>query len=171
LYEIGYAGNNGHPYTPIAEAMIQDGVIGRNQLSLATLIRTFRARPELIDRYCWQNDRFIFFKPAPGGPFGSINVPVTPYRSIATDKGVFPRACLAFADTRLPADFSGQIRNIRFASFVIDQDTGGAIRAAGRCDVYLGVGPAAETLAGRTGAEGALYYLFVRPAEVATVGP
>jgi hypothetical protein len=30
---------------------------------------------------------------------------------------------------------------------------------------------AAEALAGRTGAEGALYYLFVRPAEVATVGP
>lgn len=43
--------------------------------------------------------------------------------------------------------------------------------AAGRCDVYLGVGPAAEALARRTGAEGALYYLFVRPAEVATVGP
>ncbi|NLG42543.1 MAG: transglycosylase, partial [Phycisphaerae bacterium] len=40
--------------------------------------------------------------------------------------------------------------------------TGGAIRAAGRCDVYMGIGPQAEATAGRTGAEGALYYIFVK---------
>jgi len=31
--------------------------------------------------------------------------------------------------------------------FALDQDTGGAIRAAGRCDVYMGVGDDAGKLA------------------------
>jgi membrane-bound lytic murein transglycosylase A len=45
----------------------------------------------------------------------------------------------------------------------MDQDTGGAIRAAGRCDVFMGTGPEVGELAGRTLAEGKLYYIFVRP--------
>jgi len=47
--------------------------------------------------------------------------------------------------------------------FALDQDTGGAIRAAGRCDIYLGVGDDAGKLAGQTYQEGRLYYLFLKP--------
>jgi membrane-bound lytic murein transglycosylase len=46
---------------------------------------------------------------------------------------------------------------------VLDQDTGGAIRAAGRCDVYMGEGDEAGQLAGQTYQEGRLYYLFAKP--------
>ena len=49
-----------------------------------------------------------------------------------------------------------------YRAFACDQDTGGAIRAAGRCDVYMGVGEAAGHLAGRIYAEGKLYYLFTK---------
>jgi membrane-bound lytic murein transglycosylase A len=45
---------------------------------------------------------------------------------------------------------------------MLDQDTGGAIRTAGRADIYLGVGPNAERLAGSTKVEGQLYYLFLK---------
>ena len=47
--------------------------------------------------------------------------------------------------------------------FVCDQDTGGAIRAPGRCDIYMGVGPSAGRLAGGTYQEGRLYYFFLKP--------
>lgn len=162
LYEIGYAANNGYDYTPVAMVMINDGVISRDALSLQTLLEYFARHPESVSRYCWQNNRYVFFKEAPGGPYGSINVPVIPYRSIATDKQVFPRACLAFLDTSVPTRSGERITPAKFGSFGLDQDTGGAIRAAGRCDIYMGQGPAAEALAGRTGAEGKLYYLFVK---------
>jgi membrane-bound lytic murein transglycosylase A len=46
--------------------------------------------------------------------------------------------------------------------FLFDQDTGGAIRTAGRADLYLGIGPEAEEAAGRTKIEGQLYYLFLK---------
>ncbi len=161
LYELGYAGNNGHDYRPIAKQMIDDGVIRRDELSLQTLLRYFEQHPDQIARYTWLNDRYIFFKQTSGGPFGSIGVPVTPYRTIATDKEVFPRAGLAYLVTQVPGP--GGTAPTRFMQFACDQDTGGGIRAAGRCDIFIGIGDGAEAVAGRVGSEGRLYYVFVRP--------
>jgi membrane-bound lytic murein transglycosylase A len=162
LWELGYAGNNGHEYSSVAQAMIADGVLTRKQLSLQNLIRYFKAHPEDLRKYVWRNDRYVFFKETSGGPYGSIGARVTPYRSIATDKEVYPRACLAFLRTSIPVRRGDEIDQARFSSFVLDQDTGGAIRAAGRCDIYVGIGPAAEAVAGGVGSEGALYYVFVK---------
>lgn len=162
LWELGYAGNNGHEYRPIAEPMIADGVLKKADLSLQTLLRYFQQHPEQVEKYVWQNPRYIFFKETTGGPYGSIGVPVTRFRSLATDKTIFPRACLAFIDTNLPQHAAGGVMVRPHAEFALDQDTGGAIRAAGRCDVYMGVGPDAEALAGRTYAEGDLYYIFLK---------
>lgn len=162
IYELGYAGNNGHEYTPIARAMIRDGRIRREELSLQRLLQYFREHPDQLFYYAWQNDRYVFFKEAPGGPFGSIGVPVTDVRSIATDKSVFPRACLAFMRTNLPVVQGGQVKQVPYSAFALDQDTGGAIRAAGRCDIFMGIGPSAEAVAGRTGSEGQLYYIFTK---------
>ncbi len=162
LWELGYAGSNGREYTSVGNKMVEDGLIGRDQLSLNAMIDYFRAHPDQVQPACWANDRYIFFQETSGGPFGSIGTPVTEYRTIATDKEVFPRACLAFVDTRLSRLYEGTPQDLPFASFVLDQDTGGAIRAAGRCDVYMGVGDQAGIVAGRTGAEGQLYYIFVK---------
>ncbi len=162
LYEIGYAGNNGHDYTAISKQMIQDGVIGRGDLSLQKLLAYFRDHPKQTFHYAWKNERYVFFQNTAGGPFGSLNTPVIAGRTVATDKTIFPRAALTFVDAELPARYDGQIVTQRRQLFTLDQDTGGAIRAAGRCDLYLGIGPDAEAVAGRTGSEGRLYYLFVR---------
>ena len=62
-------------------------------------------------------------------------------------------------DTTLPGRGG---RPERFRQLMLDQDTGGAIRTAGRADVYVGIGPAAERRAGATRSEGQLYYLFLR---------
>ena len=73
---------------------------------------------------------------------------------MATDKSLFPRGALVYA--------SGPEGASPVNRFLFDQDTGGAIRTAGRADLYLGIGPEAEELAGRTEIEGQLYYLFLR---------
>ncbi len=98
-----------------------------------------------------------------GDPHGSLNEPVTAMRTIATDKSVYPRACLGFLSTKLPRAGSSVAVNRRFTGFVLDQDTGGAIRAPGRCDVYMGTGDDAGRRAGQTYQEGKLYYLFLKP--------
>ena len=56
-----------------------------------------------------------------------------------------------------------------FIQFMTDQDTGGAIQAPGRADLFMGVGPTAGIRAGNQYAEGQLYYLFLKPNIIASV--
>jgi peptidoglycan lytic transglycosylase A len=160
LTEIGYAGHNGHEYTPIGKQLIADGKIDRFKLSLDTMIRHFKEHPEDLDTYLFQNQRYVFFRESAGGPYGCLAERVIPYHSIATDKEIFPRACLAFTDTRIPHEPGVSKRPFR--SFVLDQDRGAAIRAPGRTDIYMGVGEDAGKMAGFTYSEGKLYYLFAK---------
>jgi membrane-bound lytic murein transglycosylase A len=162
FFEIGYAANNGHPYTSVGQALIRDGEIQAEQLSLDGLITYFKNHPEQMDRYLPMNERYVFFEPRSGGPYGSLNEPVTPYRSLATDKSIYPRACPAFVVTQLPTRTASGIENQPYSGFAMDQDTGGAIRAAGRCDMFMGTGDEVAELAGRTFSEGQLYYIFVK---------
>ncbi|MBI2190752.1 MAG: MltA domain-containing protein [Planctomycetes bacterium] len=163
-YRVGYAGKTDRPYTSIAQSLVKEGKLKREELSLRKVKEFFAAHPEEMDRYLHQNECFVFFTHSEGGPYGSIGVPVTPYRTIATDKAVFPRGCLAYLETRLPATEGEKPAepSHEFRSFALDQDTGGAIRSAGRADLFIGTGPEAELLAGRTQSEGRLYYIFIK---------
>jgi membrane-bound lytic murein transglycosylase A len=165
-FDIGYHGDNGHEYKSIGQNLVSQGLIKPEQLSLQGLIAFFKEHPEQLDPALAVNSRYVFFTPRSGGPFGCLNVPVTPFRTIATDKQVYPRASVGFMQTQLPARMPDHsIQSCQYSGFAMDQDAGGAIRAAGRCDVFLGTGPEVGELAGRTFAEGKLYYIFVKPGQ------
>ncbi len=163
IITVGYAASNGYEYRSIAKELIRQGKISASQMSLSAMIDYFKNHAEELPAYTHLNPRYVFFKEQTGQPRGSLNEPVTPMRTIATDKSIFPRACLAFISTTLPRASGGQITNQLYSGFALDQDTGGAIRAAGRCDIYMGVGDSAGKLAGHTYQEGKLYYLFLKP--------
>ncbi|MHC4241560.1 MAG: MltA domain-containing protein, partial [Planctomycetota bacterium] len=165
LITVGYAANNGHDYKSISKELVNDGRIRTDQLSLSAMIDYFKNNPNLVDTYVWRNPRFVFFKTQDGEPRGSLNEQVIPLRTIATDKAIFPRGCLTFISTRLPTEAGGTVSNQFYSGFALDQDTGGAIRAPGRCDVYMGIGDQAGKLAGQTYQEGKLYYLFLKSTE------
>jgi membrane-bound lytic murein transglycosylase A len=84
-------------------------------------------------------------------------------KSIATDKTIYPRACLSYLSTFVPRGLGDNIYLDPYNGFALDQDAGGAIRAPGRCDIYMGEGDNAGKLAGQTNQEGKLYYLFLKP--------
>jgi len=162
LVTVGYAANNGREYRSVSQELVRDGKIAGDELSLNSMMEYFQMHPEEVEEYTNRNPRFIFFKKQDGAPRGSLNEPVTALRTIATDKSIFPRAALTFITAALPRYKDGGISNEVYSSFALDQDTGGAIRAPGRCDVYMGTGAPAGQLAGRTRQEGKLYYLFVK---------
>jgi membrane-bound lytic murein transglycosylase A len=163
LFEVGYAAKNGHAYRSIGMALVEEGVMTANQLSLQRLRDYFEANPAEADRVLPMNPSFVFFQESRGGPYGCLGQPVTAGHSIATDKEIFPRAALAYVEARLP-DFTeeGDLvqRPTRF--FAFDQDRGGAIRSAGRCDIYMGLGDQAMARAGYVSARGRMYYLFLK---------
>jgi membrane-bound lytic murein transglycosylase A len=159
----GYHGKTDRPYTSLGLSLVADGKIDRSELSLQKIMEYLDLHPHELKHYMNKNESYVFFHWAEGGPRGSLNTPVIPYRSIATDKAVFPRGLLTFIVTELPEMRTrDEVVFEPYYGFGLDQDTGGAIRSAGRCDVYMGVGPDALLLAGRTNAEGKLYYLAVK---------
>jgi membrane-bound lytic murein transglycosylase A len=161
LMRLGYSGKNGRPYSSLRGALERAGEIQPEESGLPAL-RAWAGR-EPVDKvlsFLHRNQTYVFFIPIAGTPHGSLNVPVTARRTLATDKTLFPRGALVFVDTQLPSAHG--LGKVPFRQFMFDQDTGGAIRTAGRADIYLGVGETAEVQAGSTVAEGQLYYLFLR---------
>jgi membrane-bound lytic murein transglycosylase A len=159
---VGYAGTNGRPYTSVAQALVADGHLPEDHAGLPALRQLSARQPGLLDDYIDRNDRFVFLQPYPGGnwPAGSMGFRVTPMRSLATDKAIFPRGSAVLVETTFPTADQG---SRDFTQLMLDQDTGGAIRAAGRADIYTGIGDAAERLAGRQKAHGTFYYLLLTP--------
>jgi len=161
---VGYTANNGHDYVSVNRELVRDGKIPKDKISLGAMIDYFRAHPEQVRPYTWRNPRFVFFAFSDDeSPRGSLNEPVTVMRTIATDKSIYPRACLAMLAAPLPRRTQAGIVLSSYSGFALDQDTGGAIRAPGRCDLYMGIGDEAGELAGRTVQPGRLYYLFLKP--------
>ena len=164
---VGYAGNSGHSYTSIGRLLVLDGKVQEEELTLPVLIQYFDRHPDELDHYLRQNDRYIFFNKVPHAvPHGSIGVPVTAMRSIATDKRVFPPGGLAFAviGTQRPGGDSRSKEKWHADKlfFVLDQDTGSAIKTPARADVFFGIGDDAMYKAGNLNTYGRLYYLLKR---------
>ena len=121
-------------------------------------------RSQCASKLIHRNENYVFFQEYDGGnwPAGSLGVPVTPERSVATDKSIFSRSAVVAVDTDAVTLSSG---SKPFVQFMVDQDTG-AINALGRADLFMGIGPTAEILAGGQYAEGRMYYFFLKPREV-----
>ena len=163
MFKAGYQANNGKNYTSVGLALVDAGLLPKEQLTLSNLIQFFRQNPERMDEFLPRNERYVFFQKTDTAPTGSLGVPVTERCTIATDKSVFPRGCLAFVDTQVPvATEAAEAAKARWQHFALDQDSGGAIRAAGRADIYVGIGDQAGRIAGWMLDEGRLYYLFLK---------
>lgn len=165
VMSVGYAGRTDYPYTSIGRALVNDGKIAEENLSLPNLVAHFEAQPEDLDQYLPQNERFIFFREGGGGPpTGSLSVPVTAGHSIATDKSLLPPGAIAAIQVALPRPTAqGTWVSQPTTRLVLDQDTGGAIVGPGRVDLFVGSGPQAGEIAGRINTPGRLYYLLLRP--------
>ena len=169
FYEVGYDATNGREYKSLREMLVKDRKLRSEKASLIGIKEYFKLHPEDLDVYLPKNERFVFFAKRDGGPFGSLGVPVTAMCSLATDKTgsveIYPRSCVAFIQTKVPTvTASDKIDTMKYSGFILDQDTGGAIRSAGRADIYIGIGQPAERRAGHTLAEGKIYYIFVKDA-------
>lgn len=162
---VHYNSKNGRPYRSIGQLLIDEGKITTAEMSMQKICEYLRINPKEIDKVLNHNPSYIFFSIEEDGPFGALSVKLTPRRSIAVDRSIFPLSALAFIETRKPLlDGSGNIRKwTECAWFVLNQDTGGAIRGAGRADLFWGNGKYAEIAAGHMKHKGELYVLVLKP--------
>jgi membrane-bound lytic murein transglycosylase A len=163
ILRIGYAASNGLPFRSITSYLLDQGKITRKEASYQAFKKYLKglSLEELIQIFN-HNERYVFFRVMADGPRGSLKVPLTPGRSIATDAAVFPKGALAFIKLQKPRfDEQGNIVEwVPFARFVLSQDAGNAIRGSGRVDLFCGAGSEAERLAGSLKERGKLFLIL-----------
>lgn len=161
---VGYSGTTDYDYTSIGGELVKDGIFTKEELSLPKLITYFETHPQELDRYIPRNNRFVFFRETKGAkPTGSLGVAVTGDRSIATDKSLMPPGALALIVAPIPeVEANGAIATRVVSRYVLDHDTGSAIKGAGRVDIFLGSGSVAGARAGRLNGSGNLFYLLLK---------
>ncbi len=161
IMQISYEQANGHPYRSVGRLLIDSGKIPPEDMSLKSIKRYLREHPEEMSDILNHNESYVFFRIVEDGPVGSLNVPVTAGRTIATDSSLFPKGSLVFIQTRKPViDDDGKIVAwVPFSRFALNQDTGGAIKGPGRVDLFCGNGSIAGIMAGHMKEKGKLYFL------------
>lgn len=152
MRHVNYAGSNGFAYQSLGKIFLAEGKLTDETLSWQAIRDYFLANPHERETYFNRNASYSFFKLSDGGPYGLSRIPLTPGRSIATDKRHFPAGGLGYIS----------IPSQGISRFVLDQDTGGAILGRHRVDLYLGGGEAAADLAGRLKHDGQLYFLLAK---------
>jgi membrane-bound lytic murein transglycosylase A len=161
---VGYAANNGHPYTAIGRILVERGELTTETATMQTVRHWLREHPDEAPTLMRMNARYIFFRQIEGdGPVGSLGVALTPGRSLAIDASVLPLGVPMWLDTTYPPGTPEAGRPLR--RLMVAQDTGGAIKGAVRGDIYWGSGEAALLYAGPMKQRGRYYLLL--PASVA----
>ncbi|MBD2725492.1 MltA domain-containing protein [Nostoc sp. FACHB-892] len=161
---IGYAGNIAYNYKSIGRELANDGKLPLEGMTMPIILDYFQKHPQELNTYIPRDRSFVFFQENHGKPAqGSINVPLTAERSIATDKSLMPPGALALIRASIPfINLTGKMEERIVSRYVLDQDAGGAIKGAGRVDYFLGTGKIAGDRAGVTVSNGQLFYLLIK---------
>ena len=158
MMAVGYADQNGQPYSSIGKILIERGEIEREDISLFTIRKWLQQNPEQAQALLEENRSYVFFQMrenAKENPRGSLNIPLTPSRSIAVDPSNIPLGSPVWLDTSYPGEPDHTLQRLTFA-----QDTGGAIKGYARADMFWGNGEMAEKLAGEMKQQARLYVLM-----------
>jgi membrane-bound lytic murein transglycosylase A len=162
VVRVGFAGTNERDYVSIGREMVDAGIMTKEQASLQTIRAYLNGHPEEIDGWLHRNPRYVFFKESAAdpaaGPAGALTVPLTPGRSIAVDPAFVPLGLPVWLDTTRP-DTNAPLRRL-----VVAQDKGGAIKGAGRVDLFWGAGREAEAVAGPMRQQGTYWAIVPRSA-------
>ncbi len=162
---IQFAAKNGLPYRSIGKLLVELGKMELPEVSLPAIVNYLKAYPEEREALLQYNQSFIFFRwgdDEAAGPLGRLGEPLTAGRSIALDHDCFPPGVLGFLQTRKPI-FNEENEIIGWAPlrrFVVNQDSGSAIKGGGRVDLFLGAGKQARATAGLMKHPGKLYFLL-----------
>lgn len=159
---VGYAAQNGHPYTAIGRELVARGAMPLEQVSMQSIRDWLAANPREAVEVMRVNASYVFFRELTGeGPLGAQGVALTPGRSLAVDPRFLPYGPPLWLATTYPAAAPGE-EGAPLQRLMVAQDTGGAIRGPVRGDVFWGPGDEAAEIAGRMRQEGRLWLLLPR---------
>jgi len=152
---IGYAEQNGLPYTAIGKVLRDRGILPQGGASMQAIRDWIRANPDQGRALMQENASYIFFRELTGpGPLGALNVPITPHGTVAADPKFVPLGAPVYLALDRPEAYG----------LWVAQDVGGAIKGPNRFDTFWGNGADATRIAGGMAGNGVAYVLLPKGA-------
>lgn len=157
---VGFVAGTNYPF----KGGIDSSFMRRHNVAWHKLGDFFNNKKALLDEIMSRNNRFIFFEERSSPEaVGNLGVPVLAGRSIATDNLQLPPGAVGIIRTNIPVEQpDGSMQMRRQSRFVLNLDTGSAIKGAGRVDLFMGTGESARRKASSIYGTGELYYLFLK---------
>jgi membrane-bound lytic murein transglycosylase A len=155
---LAYDGKNGQPYVSIGRLLVEDGHISAKSISLDAIETFFEERPDLVEKYLYQNPSYVFFKAKGRYPKGAAGSHLTPGHSIAVDPKIIPYGAILIGKVPILGPTNRVVRHEWRLLFA--QDTGGAIVGGTHVDLYTGIGEDAKNLASNMHHYGELWILL-----------
>jgi len=157
---VGYAGQNGHPYFAIGKALIEQGHVPKDQMSMQAIRSWLDENPDQAQDIMHLNASYVFFRQLDtNGPLGAQGVELTPERSLAVDRKWMPLGAPVWLETEV-SGVSERAEPTPFRKLLMAQDTGGAIRGPVRGDVFWGYGDYAYEMSGGMKSDGRYWILL-----------
>ena len=148
---VGYGGQNGHPYYAIGKKLLEMGVIEKDNISLQTIRKWLVQNPDQTDEILNMNKSYVFFTKSVKTATGSLGTELTANRNLAVDRKNIPLGFPVFINTSNP------ITEEPINKLMVAADTGGAIKGKIRADFFFGNGAKARELAGNMKQKGELF--------------
>lgn len=156
---LGYAGENGAPYTSIGSVLIKNGVLTKDNASKRGIKRYLESRPSQANTILHKNKSFVFFQHLKQSiALGAQGMGLVPGYSLAIDKKWVPLGAPLWLTTTIPDKQKNNEKE--FHRLMIAQDTGGAIKGLMRGDIYWGSGKKAAYLGEHMKNEGHYWLLL-----------
>jgi membrane-bound lytic murein transglycosylase A len=164
ILRVNYDSHNGWPYTPVGRVLVDQKILGRDQVSMQSIRDWMEANPDQAKEVRRQNKSYVFFRitdlAIEDEAVGGQGVPLMPGRSIAIDRALHAYGTPFFIQAELP--IANQKAGTKFDRLMIAQDTGSAIVGPARADIYFGAGDEAARIAGRIKNPGTFVMLVPR---------
>lgn len=160
---LGYAGENGAPYTAIGRVLVERGIMTKETVSMQGIRTYLEAHPQEIKAIINQNKSFVFFQVlSQKNALGAQGVPLTAGYSLAVDRQWIPLGTPIWLNTTRPTKHFQDKQVLQ--RLMIAQDTGGAIRGMVRGDIFWGASNNAANIAGKMKNTG--YYWLLLPKHI-----
>lgn len=157
---LGYAGENGAPYTSIGSVLIKKGVLTKDNASKGAIKRYLESQPKKAKSILHKNESFVFFEKLKEPiALGAQGMGLTPGYSLAVDKKWIPLGAPLWLTTSVP-NKNNDANKQQFQRLMVAQDTGGAITGLMRGDIYWGSGKKATYLGEHMKNEGHYWLLL-----------
>jgi len=164
ILRVNYDSHNGWPYTPVGRVLVDQKILGRDQVWMQSIRDWMEANPDQAKEVRRQNKSYVFFRitdlAIEDEAVGGQGVPLMPGRSIAIDRALHAYGTPFFIQAELP--IANQKAGTKFDRLMIAQDTGSAIVGPARADIYFGAGDEAARIAGRIKNPGTFVMLVPR---------